>query len=386
MAEQVLLPQWGMEMQEGTIIKWLKKEGESVEKGEPLAEIETAKLETELESSASGMVARILVPEGDTVPVRAVLAIIAAPGEKVREPSSSQAAEPVLTDPPKTTQASPQVSTSPVQVQVVPLARKLANERGIDLSQVEGTGPGGRILVEDVQRIMEEPASIKGKATPMSTMRQAIARSMVQSLQTMAQVTLTTDVDVTDAIVGAKEFARKVKGGGIGPLPVVIKAVARSLKEHPNMNAVLKGDTIELIDQINIGTAVSLAAGLIVPTIRQADGKSLGQIAQEARGLANKARDGKATHEEITGGTFTVTNLGGYGIDGFTPIINPPQVGILGMGRVQEKPVVYQGDIAKRSIMVLSLTFDHRVVDGAPAADFLRTIKNHLESPAWMLE
>ena len=386
MAERVLLPQWGMEMQEGTVIKWLKKEGESVEKGEPLAEIETAKLETELESSASGVVARILVPEGDTVPVRTVLAIIGSPGEKVREPSGSRGAAPVLTTSSETTKASPEVSAPSVQVQVVPLARKLAKERGVDLSQVEGTGPGGRVLVEDVQRIVGEAATIKGKATPMSAMRQAIARSMVESLQTMAQVTLTTDVDVTDAIAGAKELARKVRGGGIGPLPLVIKAVARTLKEHPNMNAVLKGDTIELIDQINIGTAVSLAAGLIVPTIRQADEKSLGQIAQEARGLANKARDGKATYEEVTGGTFTVTNLGGYGIDGFTPIINPPQVGILGMGRMQEKPVVYQGDIAKRSMMVLSLTFDHRVVDGAPAADFLSTVKGHLENPTWMLE
>jgi pyruvate dehydrogenase E2 component (dihydrolipoamide acetyltransferase) len=441
MAEEIVLPQWGMEMQDATIVKWLKQEGDAVREGEPLVEVETAKIETEMESTASGVLAHILVPEGVTVPIRTVLAIVAVPGEQVPRPPS--AAPATIPDPAtaRTTQPATAVApTSQAAPQVVPAARRLAQDRGIDLSQVHGTGPGGRILLGDVQRALDartatspapaasvqvtpvarrmaqqhgidlsqvrgtgprgrivvedvenaiaaqaRPARQPALVVPITGMRQTIATRLLQSLQAMAQVTLTTEVDVTDAMQLREGLARHWHDAGLSPLHLVVKATARALKEHPRMNAIQKEHEIELAQEINVGVAVSLQEGLIVPTIRRADEKSLAQIARETHDLANKAREGRASYDEVTGGTFTITNLGPYGIDAFTPIINAPQVGILGVGRAVEKPVVYQGQIAKRSMMFLSLTFDHRVIDGAPAAEFLHTVTARLEDPWWMV-
>ena len=440
MAKEVVLPQWGMEMQDGTIVKWLKEEGDVVQEGEPLVEVETAKLETEMESTASGVVAHILVAEGSTVPIRTVLAIVADPGEEVPRPagSSPAVAAPAATTPATPApavavaparpgaQAAPQVvpaarrlaqehsidlariqGTGPggrilvedvqkgiqappapaerVSAQVVPAARRLAQQHGIDLGQVQGTGPRGRILIEDVEKAVEVQSTPAAQVVPLTGMRQAIANRMLGSLQTMAQVTLTTEADVTDAMRLREGLARQWTEGGLSPQVLIIKATARALRDHPRMNAHQKENEVELISDINVGVAVAMQEGLMVPTIRHADEKSLAQIAQESRYLANKVREGNATYDEVTGGTFAITNLGGYDIDAFTPIINPPQVGILGVGRALEKPVVYQGEITKRSMMSLSLTFDHRVIDGAPAAEFLRTVKGYLEDPWWMV-
>ena len=437
MATEILLPQWGMEMQDGTIVKWLKKEGDLVQEGEPLVEVETAKLETEMESIASGVVAHILVPEGATVPIRTALAIIAAPGEEVPRPAG---AAPAVTAP---SPARPPVSLAPPGrgapgqpvAQVVPAARRLAEQHGIDLAQIQGTGPGGRILIEDVQKAIEAPAAppervsvqvvpaarrlaqqhgidlaqVQGtgprgriliqdveravdalaapaaQVLPITGVRRTIASRMLESTLSMAQVTLTTEADVTDAMMLREGLSRQSAEGGLSPLHLVITATARSLREHPRMNAIQREDEVELVPEVNIGVAVSLPDGLIVPTIRRADEKSLVQIAREARELADKAREGKASYDEVTGGTFSITNLGAYEIDAFTPIINPPQVGILGVGRALEKPAVHQGEMVKRSLMFLSLTFDHRVIDGAPAAEFLRAVKGHLEDPWWMV-
>jgi pyruvate dehydrogenase E2 component (dihydrolipoamide acetyltransferase) len=284
--------------------------------------------------------------------------------------------------------ASAPLAPAEVAVQVTPAARHLARQHGIDLAKVQGTGPRGRILIEDVQKVLEiqpQPVAQPAQTIPISGMRQTIATRMVQSLQTMAQVTLTTEVDVTEAMTLRAGLARQWPESGLSPLHLVIKATARALQEHPRMNAVQKEHEVELMPEIHIGVAVSLEEGLLVPTIQRVNTKHLAQIASESHDLASRARKGRATYAEVTGGTFTVTNLGAYGIDAFTPIINPPQVGILGMGRVVEKPVVYQGEIAKRSMMFLSLTFDHRVIDGAPAAAFLQAIKGHLEDPWWMV-
>jgi pyruvate dehydrogenase E2 component (dihydrolipoamide acetyltransferase) len=273
-------------------------------------------------------------------------------------------------------------------VQVTPVARRMAQQHGINLSQVHGSGPRGRILAEDVEKVIAaqaQPAGQGAQVMRIGGIRQTIATRMVQSLKTMAQVTLTTEVDVTDAMKLREGLARHWHDAGLSPLHVVLKATARALKEHPRMNAIQREHEIELVQEINVGVAVSLPEGLIVPTIRRADEKPLVQIARETRDLANKAREGQASYDEVTGGTFTITNLGPYGIDAFTPIINAPQVGILGIGRVVEKPVVYQGEIAKRSMMFLSLTFDHRVIDGAPAAEFLHTVTAHMEDPWWMV-
>jgi pyruvate dehydrogenase E2 component (dihydrolipoamide acetyltransferase) len=220
---------------------------------------------------------------------------------------------------------------------------------------------------------------------PITGMRQTIASRMLDSLQTMAQLTLSTEADVTEAMQIREGLARQWTDGGLSPLHFVIKAAARALKEHPRMNALQREGAIELVNEINLGLAVALPEGLIVPTLRRADEKSLANIAREARELADTVRQGRASYDVVTGGTFTLTNLGAYDIDAFTPIINPPQVGILGIGRVVEKPAVYRGEIAKRSLMFLSLTFDHRVIDGVPAAAFLRDIKVYLEDPWWMI-
>jgi pyruvate dehydrogenase E2 component (dihydrolipoamide acetyltransferase) len=438
MAQEIVLPQWGMEMQDATIVRWLKQEGEPIQEGEPLVELETAKIATELESTASGVVAHILVPEGAIVPIRTVLAIVTAPGEQVPRPagvapSGTAASTPATPAPPRRDgQVAPQVvpaarrlaqergldlaqvqGTGPggrillddvhqalaartaappapaeVAVQVTPAARHLARQHEIDLRQVQGSGPRGRIVIEDVQKVLAaqaQPALPAAQVVPLKGMRQTIATRMLQSLQTTAQVTLTTEVDVTDAMTLRAGLARQWSEISLSPLHLVIKATARALKEHPRMNAIQKAQEVELVPEIHIGVAVSLDEGLLVPTIRRADAKHLAEIARESQALATKAREGHASYEEVTGGTFTITNLGPYGIDAFTPIINPPQVGILGMGRVVEKPVVYQGEISKRSMLCLSLTFDHRVIDGAPAAAFLHALKGHLEDPWWML-
>jgi pyruvate dehydrogenase E2 component (dihydrolipoamide acetyltransferase) len=440
MAKEILLPQWGMEMQDGIVVEWLKQEGDPVQEGEPLVAIETEKIQTELESIASGILAHILVPEGSTVPIRTVLAIVADPGEEVPRPAAAPpaAAAPATALPASTDRVSMQVvpaarrlakqhgldlaqiqGTGPsgrllvadveravqaagpapsgpavdrLQVQVTPAARRLARQQHIDLAQVQGSGPRGRILIADVEAAIESRiapqerlAPSPDKIIPITGMRQTIASRMLDSLQTMAQLTLSTEADVTEAMQIREGLARQWTDGGLSPLHFVVKAAACALKEHPRMNALQREGAIELVDEINIGIAVALPEGLIVPTLRRADEKSLADIAREARELADTVRQGKASYEMVTGGTFTLTNLGAYDIDAFTPIINPPQVGILGMGRVVEKPAVYQGGIAKRSLMFLSLTFDHRVIDGVPAAAFLRDIKAYLEDPWWMI-
>ncbi len=389
MATEILLPQWGMEMQDGTIVKWLKKEGDPIQEGEPLVEVETAKLETEMESTASGVVAQILVQEGATVPIRTVLAIIAAPGEEVSRPAvdapAPEAAAQAVDSAAQRTEVDRSRPGETAAIQAVPAARRLAGQHGIDLARVQGTGPRGRILIKDVEGAIEAGGTRPGQVVPISGLRQTIASRMLQSVQSMAQVTLTTEADVTDAMRLREGLARQWTNSGLNPMHVVIKAIARALKEHPRMNAVQREDEVELVEDINIGLAVSLPEGLIVPVLRQADDKNLAEIAREARDLAVRARDGKASYEELTGGTFTITNLGAYDIDAFTPIINPPQVGILGVGRVVEKPAIHNGEITGRSMVFLSLTFDHRVIDGAPAADFLRTVKGHLEDPWWMV-
>ena len=444
MPTEILLPQWGMEMDEGTVVRWLKKEGDQVEEGEPLVEIETAKLTTELESFASGILTRIVVPEGGTVPIRAVLAILTAPGEEVAAPApssaASAAAEPVAAVPVPATPYAGQVvpaarrlarerNVALAQVhgsgpngriliadveraieaakaarnqdgvaapvgQVVPAARRLAREHGVDLSGVRGSGPNGRILIADVERAvssLQSPPAPTGDSDPshqtvrIEGIRRTIASRMLNSLQTMAQVTLTTEANVSEAMTLREGLSRHADGPGLSPLHLVVKACARALQDHPRMNAIQTEEGFRLMDRVNIGLAVSLPEGLVTPVLRDAASKSLGQIAAEARDLAAKTRENRATPEDLADGSFTVTNLGAYDIDGFTPIINPPQVGILGVGRAVDKPIIANGEVVKATMMVLSLTFDHRVVDGAPAAAFLQAVKGYLEDPWWMV-
>ena len=452
MASEIVLPQWGMEMQDGTIVRWLKQEGDTVAEGEPIVEVETAKLQTELESTASGILSRIVAQEGEIVPIRGVLCVIAEPGEELT-PSAAPVAPASVASEPVTRVAPASNGAGSPGVQVVPAARRLARQRGVDLAQVRGSGPSGRVLLADVEAALQAPtasaptgdgrvpvvpaarrlarennidlAQVAGSGpqgriliedveaaiaarsaaaaaapepsadgvVPLTGIRGAVAARMLQSIQTTAQVTLTTEVIVTEAMQLRRGLSRhhaEEAGGGIGPLPLVVKATAEALKRHPRMNAIETatadgGTQVQMLSEINIGLAVALDEGLVTPVIRSADGKSLAQLAAENRDLAARTREGRTRPEEITGGTFTITNLGANEIDGFTPIINPPQVGILGVGRVVEKPVIANGEIAKGETMYLSLTFDHRVIDGAPAAAFLQTVKSLLEDPWWMV-
>lgn len=451
MASDIVLPQWGMEMQDGVIVRWLKKEGDPVEEGEPLVEIETAKMQTELEATVSGVLDRIVAQEGDIVPIRGLLCVIAEPGEAPSPVAATSNAAPApATAPGNAARVSGQPPTAAgVTVQVVPAARKLARENNVDLASVVGSGPQGRILVADVEQAIQHPAqaapgpsddgsrvpvvpaarrlardnnidlatvrgsgpqgriliedvekaissqargdpapaasTVSGQVVPIEGIRRTIATRMLQSLQTMAQVTLTTEANVTEAVTLRRGLSRHQSEGSISPLHLVIKAVAQGLKQHPRLNALQSEDQVQLIEEINIGVAVALEEGLVTPVIRNADTKPLAQLAAEGRDLAARTREGRARPEEVTGGTFTITNLGANDIDGFTPIINPPQVGILGVGRVVEKPVIAGDQIVRGSTMYLSLTFDHRIVDGGPAAEFLQTVKGLLEDPWWMV-
>jgi pyruvate dehydrogenase E2 component (dihydrolipoamide acetyltransferase) len=393
------MPKFGLTMTEGTIQKWFKAEGDAIKAGEPLFEVETEKVLYEVESSAAGTVAKLLYPVEAVVPVGLPVAVIAEAGENAAEvaarysggaPAAKTAAAPAPAAVSLTPVAAPS-SGRREGAPVTPAARKLAEEHKIDVSRVVGTGPGGRVTREDVQKVIDAggqapapaaalppaaaPAASAGQSVPLRGMRKVIAERMHKSLQGSAQLTITTEVDVTQLIDRRQEVQREFNATYTD---FIIQACAHALKQHARMNAALDGDAIHLQEQISVGVAVALDEGLIVPVIRNTDKKSLKDIAQETRGLAEKARAGKLTLEEVSGGTFTVSNLGMYGVDGFTPILNTPQTGILGVGRIVEKPVIYRGEVTKRSMMVLSLTFDHRVIDGAPAGAFLQTVADLL--------
>lgn len=391
MATEVLLPQWGMNMQEGTLIKWLKEEGDTVEVDEPLVEIETSKINDTLNSPAAGVLRYIMIPQGQTTPVLTVVAIITDPDEEIERPASDSPVQDAGESPVSDDAGDSPAPSSPVpagtNVQVVPIARRLAQEHNIDLSRVQGTGPSGRIMESDVEREISTGGTPVTADVPLTGMRKTIADRMLQSLQTMAQVTLTTEIDVTAAVELRKHLVGEWRTHRLRPVDqdLVVKAAARSLAEHPKINATLDERGLLESEQINVGVAMALPDGLIVAVVRDADRKDLLTTAIEIRALADQARSGDLEHDDVTGGSFTVTSLSQFDIDGFTPIINPPEVAILGVGRIVDKPIVYEGDITVRSMMVLSITFDHRAVDGVDAAQFLQSVTRYLEDPTWMV-
>jgi pyruvate dehydrogenase E2 component (dihydrolipoamide acetyltransferase) len=270
------------------------------------------------------------------------------------------------------------------RIDATPLARRMAEEEGLDLAQIQGTGPGGRITEDDMLRALEGQApagAAPPRALPFSGMRQAIAETMVGSLHSMAQLTLTSHADVT-ALAGLRDRLRRRWSARISYTDLIVKAVSAALGEHPLLNSTLMGEQIVLQDQVNVGVAVALDQGLIVPVVREADRKSVLEIHRALRDLAERARGDQLTVDEVTGGTFTVTNLGMYRVDAFTPIVNPPEVAILGVGQINEHLALVDGQVRAQSRMALSLTIDHRVVDGAPGAAFLQTLVEFLEHPA----
>jgi pyruvate dehydrogenase E2 component (dihydrolipoamide acetyltransferase) len=369
---EVLMPKFGLTMQEGTIQQWFKAEGDAVEAGQPLYEVETEKVLYEVEAPAAGVVAKLLFPAEATVPCGQVVALIASAGEDPAEIAKQYTPRATTAGPSPApvakTASAPPTAPSARSVVATPVARKLAKEHGLDLAAIAGTGPGGRVTREDVEAALAQP---RAKGEPLKGMRKTIAERMFQSLQSTAQLTITTEADVT---VLVRRRAQLSKEFGLTYTDLLIEAVAAALRQHPRLRVTAEGDAVQKHEQINIGIAVALDEGLIVPVIRDAGGKDLRRIAEESRALAEKARGGALSVEDVSGGTFTITNLGMYGVDAFTPIINLPQVVILGVGRIVEKPAVHEGQVAIRSLMTLSLTFDHRIVDGAPAAAFLQEV------------
>lgn len=394
MATEVIMPKLGLLMAEGIVVKWLIADGLPVEKDEPIVNIMTKKITYQVVAPTGGILHHA-AQVNEKVMIGEPLAFITALGEPVpathRRAPAAQSATPGSTAP----VALPLVKAAPGRfVLASPWARHLAHELDVELADLEGTGPDGCVVGRDVLRFNKErdkaiakeqskfptPAevSMPARIVPFTGMRRVIAERMTESLHTMAPATLNAEVDVTDMLELRKQAHPQL---AVTHTDVVIKAVATALKTHPQLNAILLGDEIELLKDIHIGIAVPLKDGLLVPVIRNADQRTVVEIAQETRRLAKAARTGTLTVDDATGSTFTVTDLGVHGIDSFVPIINPPEVAILGIGRIVRKPVVFQGKIASRLMMMLCLTFDHRVVDGAPAAAFLRTVSKLLAKP-----
>ncbi len=397
MATVVIMPKLGLTMTEGTVEKWLKQEGDRVEKGEPLVEIITEKINFQYEAPASGILRRILHHEGEVVPVTTPIAIIAEEAEAlpgVEETKPGAPAEVAL--PPPVQGEKKEVLQ---RIFASPIARKIAKEKGIDLSSVEGSGPRGRIVRRDVltavgrteaREVIPPPPMEKppGRLIPLKGIRKIIARRMTESFQNVPHFYLSVEVDMMPCLDLHKELREEVEKRNkirLTLTDILVKVTAFALRDHPIMNSRIEGDQIRLLEEINIGVAIALEDGLIVPVVHHADRKPLIEIATHLRDLTQKAREGKLSLEDVAGGTFTLSNLGMLGIDKFNAIINPPECSILGVGRTVEKPVVREGEVKIRPMAWLSLSSDHRIVDGATAAFFLNHVKRFIESPALLL-
>ncbi len=413
MATRIDMPQLGLTMEKGTILQWLRAEGEAVQKGQPVVLIQTEKVEYEVESPAVGTLLKVVAKEGMELPVGDLMGILGQPGEdltslltgtpvgvelgaKREAPSAVTVAAGATPDAPSAGGAIGE------RIKISPVAKKLAQEHGIDIATLTPTGPEGRIVREDIERAiagraaaasttgaarMAEPATAVPDVIPLSGIRKVIFDRLSQSWREAAQVTLFADADMTELVkLRQARLADWEQRFGIKPSysDLIHMAVARALREEPRINCRLDGQAVRVRKEVNLAFAVDLGEGLIAAVIRDADKKSLGDLAKAARDLADRARSGRLAPDDMANGTFTVTNLGTVGVEYFTPIINPPQAGILGVGKIMEKPVVLNGGIHVRSMMTLSLVFDHRLIDGAPAARFLAKVKELLEQPAWM--
>jgi len=392
MATFFAMPKLGMNMVEGTITEWLVKEGERVEAGQVGLAIETDKATQEVESPASGILARILKHEGQTLPCNIVIGVIVEPGEDVPPDIPEMIAEGVApkadvevrVDQTELTiaEAQKEESEQPGRINISPSARKLAEELNLDITKIAPRGR--RIKREDVLVAYEmiqaaaEPA-LKGSRRPMTPVRRKIAEHMHQSARSVARVALTLEADA-GAIIGWREGSES-QGARVSYNVLLAKLVATALRELPYMNAQLDGDAILELGEVNIGIAGDTDRGLLVPVLRQVDQKSVTALQEEYAALTERALEGKSTLDDLEGGTFTITNLGSLEIERFLPVINYPECAILGVGAIVKKPVVVNDDIQIRPVMALTLALDHRLVDGAPAARFLQRLKHLIESP-----
>ena len=415
MPSQVIMPKLSDAMTEGRVIQWLKKEGDRVQGGDVIASIETDKAEIELEAFGSGVLRKILVGDGQSVPVGQAIGVIAEPDEDISgmvrgaaaapatgaqgapkaeskpagpEPASSEAARPATTVAP---------SAESGWVPASPIARRMAREAGINLAQMKGSGPGGRILERDVEAYIATQAQRRGGAEvpvgerefedkELSTIRKTIAARMTQSKAPIPHFTVTVEVDMGAAWELRKSLNTiEAQSEKLSLNDIIIKATALALQRHPAVNATYNNGQVRLFRRVHMGIAVALEDGLIVPVIRDCDRKSLGEIAREARSLIERARSKKLRPEEYSGGTFALSNLGMYDVVEFTAVIDPAHGAILAVGAVEEKPVVTNGQITVRQRMRLTGAFDHRIIDGAMGAKFLQELKKILENPVQLL-
>jgi pyruvate dehydrogenase E2 component (dihydrolipoamide acetyltransferase) len=441
MATQVIMPKLSPTMEEGQLSRWLKKEGDQVSMGEPLAEIDTDKATMEMQALGSGVLRKILIKEGESAPLGQLIAIIGQPDEDISA-LTSQAASPKPTEAPAATPApepkaeqaaekapepAPAKSSEPAQgngrqasaapsetggrLIVSPLAARMAAEAGVDLRSVTGSGPGGRIIKRDVEGLISggapashaapqrqlravepgtKPQAVPGQPStyhdePISEMRRTIAKRLVTSLGPIPHFFLTVEIEMDRAAemraaINALEPELKLSINDI-----IIKVAAAALIQHPQVNASFQDKTVRYYDHADIGVAVAIEDGLITPIIRAANQKSLSQIASEVRDLADRARNRKLRPEEYMGATFSISNLGMFGIDEFTAVINPPEGAILAVGAMSPKPVVRDNQVVVRKMMHVTMSCDHRVIDGATGAKFLQTFKKILENPLFLV-
>jgi pyruvate dehydrogenase E2 component (dihydrolipoamide acetyltransferase) len=415
-ASEIKLPRLGQGMESGTIVKWLKSEGEHVEKGEPLYELDTDKVTQEVEADASGVLLRIAVAEGE-VPVGRTIAVIGEEGEEADVGGAEE--EP----PPGAAESEVQTVEAPAQaparepereegraaaeragireqvaaerdggrVKASPLARRIARERGIDLASISGTGPEGRIVAEDVERAEVGAPAVAPAAVPageverreLTSIRRTIARRLTEAWQIpVFQLQASVDMSRVNALLSR---LRETEGPRPTVTDVLTRVCATALLRHREVNAQWTDDAILLFPTANVGIAVATPQGLVVPVIRAAERLRLAEIAAARADLVKRARDGKLQRADLEEGTFTISNLGMYRVEQFTAVLNPPQAAIVAVGAAEEKAVAIDGQVVVRPTMMLTATFDHRAVDGAPAAEFLQTVKELLEEPALML-
>jgi pyruvate dehydrogenase E2 component (dihydrolipoamide acetyltransferase) len=422
-ATEVNLPRLGQGMESGTIVRWLKSEGEEVKKREPLYELDTDKVTQEVEAEADGVLLKILVPEGE-VDVGSTIAWIGAAGEEVAEPSGNgggpaaaerePAAAGVVADeaqeegsrgPARDAEraagraATAEPSVEPAapprdgRVKASPLARRMARERGIDLASIAGTGPEGRVIAEDVEKAAAAPAPVATPAVEpevevveLTSTRKTIARRLTEAWQAPV-FQLGVSADMTEALALREKLVAQLAEGGVKPTvnDVLTKLVGVALTRHPAVNATFTGEEIRRSPVANVGIAVAAPNGLIVPVIRDAARLTIAEIAAVRSDLVGRARDGKLTLQDLEGGTFTISNLGMFGVEQFVAVLNPPQVAILAAGAVKPTPVVVDGEVDVAPLVQLTLSCDHRAIDGADGAEFLKTLVALLEQPALAL-
>ncbi|MBS7605649.1 MAG: dihydrolipoamide acetyltransferase family protein [Candidatus Bathyarchaeia archaeon] len=386
----IIMPKLDLAMDSGTIVEWFKREGEEVKEGERVVSIMTQKVTYEITSPANGTLYKVFASANEDVPVGKPIAVIMEPGDNVadveryiREVMAEKAASKVEIKEKEeiTVEVKEELREEIERIKISPIARKLAEEHGIDITKIKGTGPGGRITKEDVLKAIEEfkARKEKEKIMPLTGIRKIIAERMVLSHKTIPPVTYSMEVDATQ-MIAVRDAFKKEKNIDLSYNTLITRAVVKAIIDYPIFNSTIEGENIRIIDDINIGIAVATDYGLVVPVIHNADKKDIMELNAIVRDLVERARQNKLTIEDVSNGTFIITNLGMFGVDVFTPIIFPGQVAILGVGRIVEKPVVSSGQIVIKPFMTLSLTADHRVIDGALAAKFLRKIKENLEN------